>query len=220
MSEPTLLTGAQDPVRAAQTIAVYVLPALGIIVVAFSLVALARPFGNRLRERNQRFKGFGVDLEMSLLTLVLLSGLLLCFAGMYVITRSYETQLAALAEYPGRLEQAEQAFKEAKQSFEDALIAVRRLDVNALVDLEGVPTTSGAAPPEGLSCAVYLFNTNKAFHLNVEQGLKTNQFKVALQNVTPTTPFVRMECSDKIGRRWFIEQFSPLTPEYHLKLDQ
>lgn len=104
MQDPTSLPGGHDYLQTALAIAAFVLPVLGILVVVVSLIALAFPFGNRFREKTQKFKGFGIDLEMSVLPLALLLGVVLCFAGIYIASESYESRLAELAEYPSRLE--------------------------------------------------------------------------------------------------------------------
>jgi hypothetical protein len=207
MSEPS-----SDALQTAMSVAVFALPALGIVVVLFSLVALIFPFGARLRDKTQRFKGLGIELEMSSLTLVLLLGVVLCFSSIYVVSQSYESRLAELSAYPGRLESQERVYRQ-------ALADAQRLTIGALIDLEGI-SGKGENVPSGLSCETVGFPSREATTRTVGTGPKTNQFKVALENVSPTTFFERLRCSDKTGRRWFVEYVSPLSPEYHLKQER
>ena len=54
------------------------LPVAGILIIGFCIASFFFPFGQRFTEAKQVIKGFGVDLEISILTAFLLTGVVFC----------------------------------------------------------------------------------------------------------------------------------------------
>jgi len=197
-----------DPLYAAKTIAAILLPLIGILVVLFCLLALMLPFGAKIKDKTQRFKGFGVDVELSVLALFVMTGLVLSLTGIYLVTRDYETKLQELAQYKTRLERAEVDFK-------NAIERSQRFDVRVLLDLEGV-SDADAPTPDQLICQVQK-SRDKLTTVEVEPGYKPNQYAANLPNVSSDTRFIQMVCKDNTRRGWIVENFAPLEPELMLR---
>jgi hypothetical protein len=190
----------------AKVIGAILLPLIGIVVVLFSLVAFVAPFGTNLKDKTQRIKGFGLDLEVSVLTLFVLIGLTLSLSGIYLITRDYEAKLNELSEYRVKLARAE-------EDFSRALAQARQFDVTALLKLED----DGNHPdPADLRCGLRLF-IGPTRPLTVEAGIKAGQYSVTIHSITQETVIRALECQHtKTKRQWILEQFNPLSPEYSL----
>lgn len=59
----------------------YFLPLLGMGIVVFCVLSFFFPYGEKLKGKIQKIKGFGVDLEVSVLTLFIIIGVILSFSG-------------------------------------------------------------------------------------------------------------------------------------------
>jgi len=61
-----------------------VLPIVGVGIICFCIASFFLPFGQRFKASKQVIRGFGLDLEISVLTLLLLMGFAMAFAGVYL----------------------------------------------------------------------------------------------------------------------------------------
>ncbi len=61
-----------------------VLPIVGVGIICLCIASFFHPFGQRFKETKQVIRGFGLDLEISVLTLLLLMGFAMAFAGVYL----------------------------------------------------------------------------------------------------------------------------------------
>src|SRR4051812_22761254 len=95
------------------------LPLIGICVGVVSVFAFTRP-SSPLKEKTQRIKGFGLDLEVSVLTLIVLIGLTFSLAGIYLVTRDYDTTVKALSG-------AREDLKRARENFDYAIDQAKKI---------------------------------------------------------------------------------------------
>lgn len=199
--------GSEQYIALAKIIGAILLPLIGIAVVLFSLTAFVRPFGVSLRDTRQKIKGFGLDLEVSVLTLFVLIGVTLSLSGIYLVTRDYEAKLGELADYRIRLARAE-------EDFSRALAQARQIDVTALVTLDD----DGNHPaPSELRCELQLFGSPRGRPLSVESGIKPGQYAITIHSITSENVIRALDCQHaQTNRTWTLEKFNPLAPEYRL----
>src|ERR1051325_8809456 len=75
-----------------------VLPIIGLLIILFCLGAYFFRYGTRLKESVQEIKMFGADLRISILTVFILVGLILTFAGTYFTIVDTNSKLAKMLE--------------------------------------------------------------------------------------------------------------------------
>ena len=189
------------------------LPLIGIAIVLFALLAFVLPFGLSLKDTTQKIKGFGLDLQVSVLALFVLIGLTLSLTGIYLITQDYESKIEELTDYKVKLQNAEHAFKQ-------ALAQARQVDVQALITLNDAGA-EGSPDPQKLRCKLFIFGDAQPRDLRVEKGIQKGEYSVWIDNMNAGTIIRRLVCEDPDeNRKWTLEKFNPLNPEYSLARSQ
>jgi hypothetical protein len=192
----------------ARVIGAVLLPLVGVAVVGFALWSFLRPNSANLQGKVQKIKGFGLELEISVLTLFVLIGMTFSLVGTYLVVQDYETKVRETAELKQELARSNEAF-------DTALRKARQVDVTALIALQDV---GDRVPlPEDLVCEVHVFDA-KPRRLPVARGVERGQYYVTLDNLSAGQLLQMLECRDS-GRRWTIARFNPLEPEYRLRKD-
>src|SRR5215831_4039192 len=67
-----------------QQLVITILPLVGLAIIVFCILSFFFPFGLRFKETKQTIHGFGVDLEISVLSLFLLIGTLMSGTGIFL----------------------------------------------------------------------------------------------------------------------------------------
>jgi hypothetical protein len=182
-------------------IASVILPLLGVGIVIVCLLSFLFPYGEQFRSKVQKIKGFGVDLEVSVLTLFIIVGVALSLTGVYLQVKGYETEL--------------QSAKKDRDAAEQALRLARKMQISAFVTLKGL---SAAEMPklEDVECRYFLVGRNEPLKAVVAKGMQPNQFSVVF-DITPDTFIVRLVIEQlSTKRRWSVANFSPIQPWYEL----
>jgi hypothetical protein len=60
------------------------MPAIGIVLIVVFVLSFFLPFGNKLEGTKQLIKGFGMDIQVSTRTILMLGGLALLFTGVFL----------------------------------------------------------------------------------------------------------------------------------------
>jgi hypothetical protein len=203
--------GGTEWIEVTKVISAILLPLIGIAVVLFSMFAFYRPFGLPLKEKTQRLRGFGLDLEISVLTLFVLIGLTFCLTGFYLLTRDYESKIEELSGLKEDLRRAE-------KDFAVALRQAKQFDVTAFITLDSA-ADQGMPRPDQLECKLLLFGGgSQPRKLAVEAGIVESQYRVVVENLTESMQIRMLQCQDtSTRRRWTLETFNPLEPEYRLE---
>ena len=190
----------------ARVIGAVLLPLVGVAVVLFALLSFLRPTATNLQEKVQKIKGFGLELEISVLTLFVLIGMAFSLVGTYLVVQDYETKVRETAEL-------KQELTGTKEAFETALRRSRQVDVTALIALDNLGDS--VPSPQDLTCEVHVFNSQPR-KLPVTRGIERGQYYVTLDNLSAGVLLQMLECRD-VKRRWTITRFNPLEPEYRLR---
>jgi hypothetical protein len=194
---------------AGQFIVQVVLPAVGILLLVLIVAALPFNISTAYKDKVQHIKAFGVDLDISVLTLLVLVALTLSLTGAFFLSRDYEQRLAALSELPAKLSALDTAHRV-------ELARAKQVDVIALITLDGLDVDHAPEPKE-LSCTLRLHGGAGTKELEVSEGVLKAQYSVLLENLTAEERIRTLQCKTKDGRAWFIDKFNPLEPEYELK---
>lgn len=196
--------------RTVDVLANFVLPLFGMMIVIFCVSSFFFPFGQRFKESKQTIRGFGVDLEISVLTLFLLMGFIMIFAGFFLYIRS--TDLSTLNQRIDTLQadlKAEQSLIERAQKF--TVTANLLLPNNAPINF---------ADLEKIECWYYLDPTlENPVKASVERGIGPNSIKVKLVDMKPDDVIRRLELREHGSNHLigFRENEYPLGPTYELR---
>lgn len=187
-----------------------VLPLLGIMIVVFCVLSFFFPYGERFKDKIQRIKGFGLDLEVSVLTLFIIVGVVLSLTGIYLQVKRYEEQVK-------RYEEQVLSAKEEARVVREALAKAQKMRMKPLVVLEGIDARDMPKLAD-VKCEYFLFANEKPVAVPVENGINGNQFRLTLEDVTYDTVIRSLILKDRsTKKKWFYENFSPFEPLYTLK---
>jgi hypothetical protein len=180
---------------------------LGALLLLACLALVFTPLGNRLKTP-QKIKGFGVDLEVSVLTVFVLIGFILSLSTFYMQLRDYEAQLASARSQADTLRQS--------------LAQAQKIEVYAYVSLEGIESVKEAPKLTDIHCSYLPHGQKDWINADVVPGKAPTNYRIILRDITPETNIESMKCADQnpqTPRSWSTGSFYPLTPSYTLKKD-
>jgi hypothetical protein len=185
---------------------------LGILIVLFCILSFIFPYGSNFRDKTQKIQGFGINLEVSVLTLLLIIGFVLIFfgGGIWLQLRSVDEQLVTL--------KADKAAAEAHaNNLQERLQKANAMELVAFVKLDGVDELN---PPDANSIeCLYETSTGKGGNADVSVAPASGAFKIAIRDITRDTTIsdLILRTKDK-KKKWRAEHsFMPLQPTYELK---
>lgn len=188
-------------------------PLIGIGIIIFCILSFIFPFGRRFKDKVQKIKGFGLDIEVSILTLIILIGFIFSFTGIYLNTRAYEDEI---------VNKDKQLSSERAKSIRllEEIERLEKKDISWLLNLESdnVPKM-----PElnNIVCKykIRIGRGYKDVEPKVEEGKKNDQFQITFKDITNETVVWKVELRDiKNNTKWiFAEPFSPFVPELQLR---
>lgn len=147
----------------------------------------------------QSWKGFGVELNISILTLLILVGVIFSGVGIYFINKDFQIQLSAL------IEENKKNTNEIAQ-LQKHLLSKEKYSFNVFVKLNGRFIED--MPPDEIKCLVVLYDEKEEKKLClVEPGPNEGSYKIKLDGVSANTHIKKIIFSDSKGRRW-------LTPKH------
>ena len=146
-----------------------VFPILGILIIILCVSSFFFPFGQRFKEGKQVIRGFGLDLEISVLTLLLLIGFVMTFTGVFLHFSGREV---------AELKQDKRQLEGKLEELRDRLERAGRFTVIAdLILPENVNLS--ALQVGNLECRFILFD-NSEHAVAVSRGLAGNSLRVTL----------------------------------------
>lgn len=185
---------------------------LGILIILFCILAFILPYGKNFKDKTQKIQGFGLNLEVSVLTLFIVIGFTLVFfgGGIWFQLRSINDQLNEL--------RAEKAKAEARAvDLQDKLEKANLMEVVAFLKLEGVDETNH--PDQNEVECLYETSTGRGGKADINVGPASGAFKITIKDVTRETNITNLilRTKDK-QRRWKMDRnIMPLQPTYELK---
>ena len=183
----------------------FLFPLLGVAIIVFCLLSFVFPYGERFKDKIQKIKGFGVDLEVSVITLFILIGVILSFTSIYLQLKDYQNQLASA--------------KTEVLAAQKALVQSQKMEITALVTLEGVAARNDIPKLEEVRAEYYLSGSDEPMEAQLSKGYHENQFRVTFKDITRATHIRSLVVQDRSRdnpRRWTIENFMPFEPFYNL----
>lgn len=182
-----------------------ILPVLGVVIILVILVFFILPCGNNFKDRTLKFKGFGMDMEVSVLALFVLMGVVLALTGNYIrITESEKNQLL-------------QKSQERAAGLKEALDKANKMDIRMHCLLEG-RSENNSPNLENLQCHVYLSGEKNPAEVEIDRRFSSDYITLTLRDITRRANVDTLVIEDASTKtRWTKEHFMPFEPIYTLK---
>jgi hypothetical protein len=184
---------------------------LGIVIVVFCVLSFILPYGQNFKEKTQKIQGFGLNLEVSVVTLLLIIGFVFIFfgSGIWFQLRGIDSRLKSL--------EADKANADARvRDLQERLDRQSPIDLVAFIKLNG----QNSQPPDVNSVeVVYETATGGGGPVDVSMAPASGAFKIAIRDFTRDTTITNLIVKTKDGtRKWKLEgNWMPLLPTYELK---
>jgi hypothetical protein len=185
---------------------------LGILIILFCVTSFVLPYGRNFKDKTQKIQGFGLNLEVSVLTLFIVIGFTLVFfgGGIWFQLRGINIQLNDLRE--------EKAKAEARVAdLQDKLERANSMEAIAFLKLEGVDEMNH--PDQNEVECLYESATGRGGRAEINAGPASGTFRIVIKDINRDTIITNLllRTKDK-KRRWKIEKnIMPLQPTYELK---
>lgn len=187
------------------TLSTVYLPILGIAIIIFCVLSFFFPYGAQFRDKVQKISAFGLNMEISVITFFVLIGFACSFTGIFLQVRDYE----------GRLTVA----KKAAEAAESAFAQSQKMQISALVTLDGVGV--GQLPKlEELRGLCLMIGQKDPTEVRVTRGIEGTQFRILFDDLTRNSVIrsLVLEETKPGGRKWIYDHpISPFEPDFVLK---
>lgn len=198
-----------------------VLPVVGLCIILFCLGAFFFQYGTKLKDNVQEFTLFGANLKISILTVFILVGLLLTFAGTYFTVVDTNATLARmLDEGKAKID----GYEKQQQQLQGQLTALKLMQaqnktLNYFLDLDGVTEIPN---PKHLKVVYKLWgDEDKENVLSCTPITRSTvqHLSVTIADLAPGSFVTSLVVEDvATKRKWKAGQFFPFSPS--LKLTQ
>jgi hypothetical protein len=194
-----------------------VLPTIGLIIILFCIGAYFFKYGNNFKDNVQEFKMLGADMRISIITVFVLVGLILIFAGTYFNVVNTNSKLAKMLDDEKQKSNDYQTQLFKLQGEVNTLKLSQNKTLNYFLDLDGVANLPN---PKNLKVTYKLWgDEDKENVLNcspVTQNDKQRLF-VTISDLTPASFVTSLTVEDITTRhKWKVNSFFPLSPSLKL----
>jgi hypothetical protein len=183
---------------------------LGIVIVIFCVLSFILPYGQNFRDKTQKIQGFGLNLEVSVLTLLLIIGFVFIFfgSGIWFQLRSIDTRLKSL--------EADKASADARvRDLQERLDRQSPMDLVAFIKLK---SQNGPPPDMNSVDVLYETATGRGGPVDVSLAPASGAFKISIRDFPRDTTVTNLIAKTKDGKRkWRLDYtVMPLLPTYEL----
>jgi hypothetical protein len=182
---------------------------LGILILVSCLVLIATKRVPELKSP-QIIKGLGLDLNISLITLLVLVGLVLALTSTYLQVRDYDAQISAAAQKLTNLEMA--------------LARAGKVNINATINFEGLVKAEDMPKLTNIYCKYYVKGPEGERWIDrakITPGVYPLDLVLTLEDITPMSNIERIELWDQnpdAQRVWELDHIGyVLSPKFVLK---
>lgn len=178
---------------------------LGFGIIIFCILSFLFPYGEKFTGKIQKIKGFGVDLEISILTLFIIIGVILSSTGVYFQIKDYEKQLINA--------------KNNEEVAKKRLAEAEKMEMRMVVSLEEV-SENDMPKLEDVKCKYFLPGSDKPIEADVIKGVSSGSFKIIFKDVNSMTHVIKLVLEDNAtNRKWVKMYFMPLEPVFLLEME-
>ena len=201
-----------------------IFPVFGMILIIFAISTFFFPYGAKVRDKIQKIELLGIKLEISIVTAVIVAGILFCGIGFYLSERSYQQKLAAAEAEASDKQNKLQEIAGQKEELNNLLTAFKNQTITYYFVLEDHDETTAPPPADKLSCVFYKNWMEKSDSIVYKVRTGANGYKVTFNNLSidqflDAAPVVYL-VNKESKRRWMASSFNPLSPTLYLQPEQ
>lgn len=187
---------------------------VGIVLVVSCIALLFLPYGQKYKTP-EKFSGFGVQLEISLLAAMAVVGAAMTILPVvFPLYGEYQQFRQQLDDAQRQNVEQQNRIAQLERALEDA----QKFDVWALVTLEGVTEQNRPNPSD--VAGRYLTAGERDYRSTVViNGITGSQYKILLTDVDRKTVLQRLVIEQPGRRRWVYENLLPMEPSLTLRLE-
>lgn len=194
-----------------------VLPTIGLIIILFCLGAYFFKYGNNIKDSVQEIKMLGADMRISIITVFVLVGLILIFAGTYFNIVNTNSKLAKMLDDEKQKSTDYQSQLLKLQGEVNSLKLSQNKTLNYFLDLDGVTEIPN---PKNLKVTYKLWgDEDKENVLNCSPVTQNDRQRlyVTISDLKPESFITSLMVEDiKTKHKWKISSFYPLSPSIKL----
>lgn len=186
-----------------------VLSLFGIVFLFACLILIALKRVPELKSP-QQIKGLGLDLNISLITLLVLVGLVLSLSSTYLQIKNYDQELQEIARK--------------RDTLESQLARAGKVSVNAVITFEGVARPEEMPSLQDVYAKYYLKGPNGEGWIEpakITRAIYPLDFYLTIEDINPGSSIERIEVFDRkdpSGRKWELDRVGTLlSPKFILK---
>lgn len=195
-----------------------VLPLIGLVIVLLCIGAYFFKYGRNLKDSIQEFKMFGADMKISIITVFVMVGLILIFAGTYFNIVNTNSKLAQVLTEEQKKSSTYQAQLLELKGQVALLQQSQYKTFNYFIELD---STDVLPDPKYLRIFYQLsFDDDKVKPVvcSIIQGYEKPQLQITFQDMKPGSYITSLIAEDiKTNRKWQACKFFPLSPSLKLK---
>jgi hypothetical protein len=182
----------------------------GVVLLLLCLLVLVSPLRDRFSNATQKIQGFGLNLEVSVLTLLVLISVGLMTSGIWMQLQNIDQKLK-------QLEMAKTAAEEKARRAEEDLARTNKSGIVLFVKLEGIDDITKLSFPS-LQCK-YVMASGEERKADISPAPVINRIKVNLNELQKDTIIDRIVVeSTNPTMKWVSQtQFRPFQPVLELK---
>lgn len=195
-----------------------ILLGIGIVIILLCLLTFILPSLAKLRESRQKFKGLGVELEMSTMMLVFLIGVLLTLPGFYFNIKDYEEEISRTeSEFTEKIEKIQRENESLKRMIDEA----KRYDIVAI--LEFTPNESpNVTSLRNLDCQYSTWKRKEEEMIRaseVQPGPTAGSLRVRIRDLERDDLITIIQVTNRADNtRWTYEKpYNPVEPNFQMK---
>lgn len=202
-----------------------IFPIFGLIMILFALGSFYFPYGTKIKDAVQKFDAFGIKMDISVITAIIIGGMLFCGTGIYLNENSYKNVAQKLAAEGSKKDTQLIKLVNLIDEKNDRINSFTTQNITYHFVLDDLDPREGPPPASSLTCIFYKNWRDKSDSSEYRVfSTGASAFKVTFQNLslaqfTDASPVVYLR--DKTNKkRWVAQSFNPLTPTISLKPDE
>jgi hypothetical protein len=201
-----------------------IFPVFGLVMILIALGAFFLPYGRKIKGATQKFDAFGVKMEISVVTAIMLGGMLFCGVGFYLNENSYQKK------YNDELSKVETKDREITKlndenhQLNNSLNFFKAQSISYRFVLDDLDEHAALPPANNLICVFYKnWDKTDSIIYRVYPGEAKSYMvtfeNLSLQQLINASPVVCL-VNSLTKKRWVAQSFNPLTPYLLLKPDE
>lgn len=194
-----------------------ILPLIGLIIILLCIGAYFFKYGTNLKDSIQEFRMFGADMKISIITVFVLVGLILIFAGTYFNVVNTNSKLAQMLEDEKKKSTSYQGELLELKGQNNLLKLSQNKTLNYFLDLEG---TAELPDPKNLKICYKLWgeeDKEKSLNCSPVTTNEKQRLLITIPDIKPESYIMSLVVEDlATKRKWKASSFYPLSPSLKL----